>query len=86
MSARAAPVTFGGNAAHVEIGRSRYGVPPGWISRRIHGDHKRAEAVYVLEPGGGLHLLTEAGEIPIPARLVDALVRRYFPRQANKIR
>ncbi len=86
MSAHAVPVTFGGNASHVQIGRSKYGLPPGWISRRVHGDRVRAEAVYVLEPGGSLHLLTEAGEIPIPARLVDALVRRYFPRQANKIR
>lgn len=86
MSVRAVPVTFGGNASHVQIGGSRYGLPPGWISRRIYGDHKRAEAVYVLEPGGSLHLLTEAGEIPIPDRLVDALVGRDFPRQANKIR
>ena len=86
MGAYAVPVTFGGNASHVQIGRSRYGLPPGWISRRLHGNHKRAEGVYVLEPGGSLHLLTEAGEIPIPARLVGPLVRRYFPRQANKIR
>ncbi len=84
MTLQAAAPTFGGNSAHIEIGRSRYGIPPGWISRRLHGDHKRAEAVYVLEPGGSLHLLTEAGEIPIPARLVGPLVRRYFPESSSR--
>ena len=86
MSAQAVPVTFGGNASHVRIGSARYGLPSGWATRRIHGDHKHAEAVYVLEPGGDVHLLTEAGEIPIPARLVGPLVRRYFPESSSRPR
>lgn len=85
MTAEAVAPTFGGHAAHVMIGGSRYGLPPRCATRRIHGG-KHAELVYVLEPDGTLHALIERGEVPIPARLVNALTRRYFPSQGNKIR
>jgi len=85
MSALVVPVTFAGNASYIHIGRSRYGVPPGWTTRRIHGSDKRAEAVYLREPDGSLHLLTEAGEVPIPEQLVGALTRRYFWHRTDKI-
>lgn len=52
MTLQAVPPTFGGNASHIEMGRARYGLPPGTLTRRIHGDHKRAEAVYVLLSDG----------------------------------
>ncbi len=44
----------------------------------------------MLKRGGSLHMLTEAGEIPVPARLVEVLVRAptsriLFRVRANKI-
>lgn len=86
MTAQAVPPTFGGNAVHIMIGSTRYGLPPRCATRRIHGDRKHAELVYVLEHDDTLHALTERGEVPIPPRLVPSLLARYFPQRANKIR
>lgn len=85
MSLQAIPPTFGGNASHITIGATRYGLPPDTAVRRIYG-RKHADLVYVLEHDDTLHALTERGEVPISPRLVDALMRRYFPQRANKIR
>lgn len=86
MSLQAVPPTFGGNASHIMIGRSRYGLPPDTAVRRIHGGRKHAEMVYAVLADGTLHALTERGEVRIPPRLVEPLIRRYFPGLANKIR
>lgn len=69
MTAEAVAPTFGGHAAHVMIGGSRYGLPPRCATRRIHGG-KHAELVYVLEPGRHLARADRArrGSDPCPPR------------------
>lgn len=62
------------------IGHELYLVP-----RRAKVIHPEGETFAVGLFEGALYLLTATGQIPVPDRVYAELLRRYFPRDAEKL-
>jgi hypothetical protein len=73
---RIVPPTFSGHARRVDVGVESYGLPRGY--RPAHAeDHA---LVFVLDLAGGVHILTEWGElVGLSPEILAAARRKYFP-------
>lgn len=74
MTLRVVEPTFAGNDSFVQVGRRKYGLPPG---TQINEPHK-GKLVYVLLHDGSVHALTPKGEIPLPEDLARLIAAKVF--------
>lgn len=74
--ARIVPPTFAGIVRRVEVGTASYGLPRGY--RPVHAeDHALC---FVLDLAGGVHILTEWGElVGLSPEILAAARAKYFP-------
>lgn len=75
--------SFGGNAEFVQVGESRYGLPP--PGSRIKKVQQRGrELAYVLLYDGELHAFVDRGEVEIPAYLHPIILSAHFSEVASE--
>lgn len=73
---RIVPVTFVGVQRSISVGGTRYGLPPGYLSREMEHD----PIAFVLDTHGGIHVLVAEGEVMgLEAPILNSIRRKYFP-------
>ena len=79
MTLRATPPSFGGNDSYLELGRGRFGLPPGTMVREAHP----GKLAYVRLRDGSVHAFVPQGEIPLPDALAALIGQQVFGQTSD---